>query len=47
MKELIFPSCPKCRMLRIAMCVAVMLVIGTYAAILIGMNKPEPEKAAE
>ena len=43
-KEYVFPSCPRCRLMRIAMCVGVLLVIGTYAVILVGMyNAPQGE----
>lgn len=39
MKELVFPSCPKCRAMRVAMCVAALVVIGTYLYILISMDE--------
>lgn len=39
MKEWVFPSCSLCRNMRIAMCIAALIVIGTYTVLLIGMNK--------
>ncbi len=41
MRELVFPSCPYCRNLRIAMGIAAIIVIGAYVAILVSMNKPK------
>ena len=39
-KEFVFPSCPKCRAMRIAMCIAALVVVGTYCFILMNMDAP-------
>lgn len=39
--ELVYPSCPLCRHLRIAMCVGIGIVIGTYAWQLVNMDLRE------
>ena len=37
--ELIYPSCPLCRHLRLAMCLGSLIVIGTYMVQLVNMDR--------
>lgn len=37
--ELIYPSCPLCRTLRISMCIGLLVVIVTYMAQLVKMQR--------
>ena len=39
--ELIYPSCPLCRHLRIAMCIGSLIVIGTYLVQLVNMDREQ------
>ena len=39
--EIVYPSCPLCRHLRLAMCLGCLIVIATYMVQLINMDRRE------
>lgn len=43
-KEYVFPTCPKCRAMRLAICAAILLVVGAYAFILLDMYREKQEQ---